>query len=119
MVVTPPPDLTTLRVPTKISATKSLALQEGQSPKSVALISVGALSHAQKDALMVSPWGQVMSLAARLTALEQRLEPPKTPDNSSVLPSKGQKATRAEASRHRRLCGCPRHAIRVPKPVPG
>ena len=32
-----------LRVPTEISATKSLALQEGQSPKSGALISVGTL----------------------------------------------------------------------------
>ena len=49
------------------------------------------LSHAQKNALIVSLWEQVMSLTAPLTALEQRLEPPKTPDNSSVPPSKGQK----------------------------
>ena len=41
-----------------------------------------------------------MSLTARLTALEQRLnEPPNTPDNSSLPPSKGQKANRSEASK--------------------
>ena len=47
------------------------------------------LSHAQKDALIVSLWEQVVLLTAR-TALEQRLnEPAKTPDNS--VPSKGPK----------------------------
>ena len=40
---TRPRPLHRLRVPTEISATKSQALQEGQNPKSVALISVGAL----------------------------------------------------------------------------
>ena len=57
------------------------------------------LSHAQKDALIVSLWEQVASLTARLTALEQRLEPPKTPDNSSLPPSKGQKPNRADTSK--------------------
>ena len=33
------------------------------------------LSHAQKDALIVALWEQVVSLTARLTALEQRLDP--------------------------------------------
>ncbi len=58
------------------------------------------LSHEQKDALIVALWEQVVSLKARLTALEQRLnEPPKTPDNSGVPPSKGQKANCSEASK--------------------
>ena len=58
------------------------------------------LSHAQKDALIVGLWEQVVSLTARLTALEQRLnEPAKTPDNSSVPPSKGQKPNRSETSK--------------------
>ncbi len=54
------------------------------------------LSPAQKDALIVLLWEQVASVATRLTALEQRLEPPKTPDNSSVPPSKGQKPNRSD-----------------------
>ncbi len=57
------------------------------------------LSHEQKDALIVALWEQVLSLTARLTALEQKLnEPPKTPDNSSVPPSKGQKANRSDTA---------------------
>ncbi len=58
------------------------------------------LSHAQKDALIVALWEQVVSLTARLTALEQRLnEPAKTPDNSSLPPSKGQKPNRSDTSK--------------------
>ena len=50
------------------------------------------LSHAQKDALIASLMAQVAALTARLAELEARLGlPPKTPDNSSVPPSKGQK----------------------------
>jgi len=50
------------------------------------------LSHAQKDALIVSLMAQVAALTARLTELEAKLGlPAKTPDNSSVPPSKGQK----------------------------
>ena len=56
------------------------------------------LSHAQKDALIVVLWAQaeqVAALTARVAELEAKLnEPPKTPDNSSVPPSKGQKANR-------------------------
>ena len=55
------------------------------------------LSHAQKDALIASLMAQVAALTARLAELEAKLGlPPKTPDNSSVPPSKGQK--RSEAS---------------------
>src|SRR5271165_3163902 len=50
------------------------------------------LSHAQKDALIASLKAQVAALTARLAELEAKLGlPPKTPDNSSVPPSKGQK----------------------------
>ena len=55
-----------------------------------------ALTEAQKDALIVS-------LFARVEALEQRADdltrPPKTPGNSGVPPSRGQKPDRAYASR--------------------
>ena len=57
------------------------------------------LSIAEKDALIVTLWQQVVALAARVEALEQQLNgPPKTPDNSSLPPSKGQKANRSEAA---------------------
>jgi transposase len=55
------------------------------------------LSHAEKDALIRTLWAQVQSLTARVAALEARLgEPSKTPDNSSLPPSKGQKANKPE-----------------------
>jgi len=55
------------------------------------------LSHAEKDALIRALWAQVQSLTARVTALEARLgEPAKTPDNSSLPPSKGQKPNQPE-----------------------
>jgi transposase len=50
------------------------------------------LSHAEKDALIRALWSQVQSLTERVAALEAKLgEPSKTPDNSSLPPSKGQK----------------------------
>jgi len=58
------------------------------------------LSHDQKDALIVALWEQVASLMARVADLEAKLnEPPKTPDNSSIPPSKGPKANRAGKSK--------------------
>jgi transposase len=55
------------------------------------------LSHAEKDALIRALWAQVQSLTARVAALEARLgEPGKTPDNSSLPPSKGQKPNTPE-----------------------
>ncbi len=58
------------------------------------------LSHAEKDDLIRALWaqvevltGQVRALTARVAELEAQLGgPPKTPDNSSLPPSKGQKA---------------------------
>jgi transposase len=55
------------------------------------------LSPAEKDALILALWSQVQALGARVAELEARLgAPPKTPDNSSLPPSAGQKPHRAE-----------------------
>jgi transposase len=50
------------------------------------------LSHAQKDALIRALWQRLDVAERRIAELEVRLaEPGKTPDNSSLPPSKGQK----------------------------
>ncbi len=58
------------------------------------------LSHAEKDALILSLFAQLQAALARIAELEKRLDalqsPPKTPDNSSLPPSKGQKPNRPE-----------------------
>jgi transposase len=52
------------------------------------------LSHDQKDALIAALMAQVAALTARVAELEAKLGlPPKTPDNSSLPPSKGQKTS--------------------------
>src|SRR5271166_3824669 len=52
------------------------------------------LSHEQKDALIQTLMAQIAALTARVAELEAKLGlPPKTPDNSSIPPSKGQKAS--------------------------
>ena len=51
------------------------------------------------DALIRALWAQVQALTARVAELEARLgTPPKTPDNSSLPPSKGRKPNRPEKS---------------------
>jgi len=51
------------------------------------------LTHEEKNALIRALWAQVQALTARLAELEARLgAPSKTPDNSSLPPSRGQKA---------------------------
>ena len=64
-------------------------------------IGLSTLSHAEKDALILSLLplvGQLEAALARIAELEKRLaafeQPPKTPDNSSLPPSKGQKSDR-------------------------
>jgi transposase len=58
------------------------------------------LSHAEKDALIRSLWQRLEAAERRIAELEARLaEPGKTPDNSSLPPSKGQKPNRAEKAR--------------------
>jgi transposase len=62
------------------------------------------LSHDEKDALIRALWAhvqmlttQVQILTSRVAELESKLgEPPKRPDNSSVPPSHGRKANRAD-----------------------
>jgi transposase len=61
-------------------------------------IDLSALSHAEKDDLILSLVGQLEAALARIGELERRLakfeRPAKTPDNSSLPPSKGQKSDR-------------------------
>ena len=60
------------------------------------------LTHAEKDALIRALWAQVQALTARMTELEARLgAPSKTPDNSSLPPSKGKKPNRPEKGKRR------------------
>ena len=55
------------------------------------------LSDAEKDALIRALWQRLDAAERRIAELEAKLgEPPKTPDNSSVPPSKGQKANQPE-----------------------
>jgi len=58
---------------------------------------LSGLDEAAKDALIRAQALQIASLVERISELEARLGgPPKTPDNSSIPPSKGQKPNRAE-----------------------
>src|SRR5215217_9401748 len=53
------------------------------------------LTEAEKDALILALWARVQALTARVAELEARLnEPPKTPGNPSLPPSKGHEANR-------------------------
>lgn len=53
------------------------------------------LTDAEKDALILAQAAMISQMAARIAELEAKLNaPPKTPDNSSTPPSKGQKANR-------------------------
>ncbi len=58
------------------------------------------LTHEEKDALIRALWAQVQALTVRVAELEVKLDgPPKTPDNSSLPPSKGQKPNLPEKSK--------------------
>lgn len=55
------------------------------------------LNPAEKDALILLLWQRLEAAEQRVAELEAKLaEPAKTPDNSSVPPSKGQKPNRPE-----------------------
>ena len=58
-----------------------------------ALPDVSQLSHAEKDALILALWQRLEAAERRIAELEAKLaEPPKTPNNSSLPPSKGAEA---------------------------
>lgn len=58
------------------------------------------LSHDEKDALILALWAQVEKLTGQVAELEARCgTPPKTPDNSSLPPSAGQKAHRSDPAK--------------------
>jgi transposase len=63
-------------------------------------LDLSKLSHAEKDALILSLAEQLQAALARIAELEKRLDtlqrPPKTPDNSSLPPSKGAKPNRTD-----------------------
>ena len=57
------------------------------------------LTHEEKDALIRALWAQVQALTARVADLEAKLgAPAKTPDNSSLPPSSGNKPDRAQTA---------------------
>jgi transposase len=58
------------------------------------------LSHAEKDALIRALWQRLEASERRIAELEARFaEPGKTPDNSSLPPSKGEKPNRPEKTK--------------------
>jgi transposase len=58
------------------------------------------LSHFEKDALIRALWQRLEAAERRIAELEARLvEPGKTPDNSSLPPSKGQKPNEPEKAK--------------------
>ena len=102
-------------------------------------IDLSTLSHAEKDALILSLFGQLEAALARIDELEKRLarfeRPTKTPDNSSLPPSKGKSpivrwatSRRARAApvsgghctRTRIVCSTPADRLsEVPGGIPG
>src|SRR4051794_20358468 len=75
-----------------------------------AALDLNVLSLAEKDALILAQAEQLTAQAAQITALQAQIaaleaklgQPPKTPDNSSLPPSKGAKPNRAERRAKRR-----------------
>ena len=73
-------------------------------------LDLNVLSLAEKDALILAQAERLSAQAAQITALQAQIaaleaklgQPPKTPDNSSLPPSKGEKANRAERRAKRR-----------------
>jgi transposase len=75
-----------------------------------AALDLSFLSLAEKDALILAQAEQLSAQAAQVTALQAQIaaleaklgQPPKTPDNSSLPPSKGEKPNRSERRAKRR-----------------
>ena len=67
-----------------------------------ALPDLSRLSHAEKDALILALWQRLEGAERRIAELEaKQSDPAKTPDNSSVPPSKGQKPNQPEKTMRR------------------
>ena len=65
-----------------------------------------SLSNKELIGLVLAQVEQIAALQSRVTELEAKLgKPPKTPDNSSLPPSQGQKATRPEGANKQRRKG--------------
>jgi transposase len=68
-------------------------------------LDLSKLSHAEKDAVIRSLSARLDHALKLITALQARIDeltrPPKTPDNSSLPPSKGQKPNRPDQSKRR------------------
>jgi transposase len=83
------------------------------------------LSEAEKDALIGALLARIDALTARVTALEgenkelrEKLDqPPKTPDNSSLPPSRGHKANRAGTARPKAKPHAGSHRALHPEPT--
>ena len=66
-----------------------------------ALPDVIQLSHAEKDTLILALWQRLEEAERRIAELEAKLaEPPKTPNNSSLPPSKGEAQSGGERKRN-------------------
>jgi len=62
------------------------------------------LSHAEKDALILALWQRLEAAERRIAELEAKLAAPaKTPDNSSLPPSKGAKPNQAKTTKRNGL----------------
>ena len=57
------------------------------------------LSHVEKDALIRALWQRLEAAEQRIAELEARLGEPKTPNNSNLPPSKGQKPNKPETGK--------------------
>ena len=69
-------------------------------------LDLNKLSHAEKDALILTLMARLDEAHRLIAELQARIDdltrPPKTPDNSSLPPSKGQKPNRSEKAERAR-----------------
>jgi transposase len=77
-----------------------------------------SLTNAEKDALILAQAEMIAALTQRIAELEAKLGlPPKTPDNSSTPPSKGQKPSAAAAAKPKNAAHTGAHRPLHPSPT--